>query len=66
MQPGVWAASASKRAIAAASLGVEAPDGGTPPSSSRANSRRPSAESRLSKEPAHHTIAWCWARVSAT
>ena len=41
------------------SVGTAAPDGATLPSSSRANSSRASAESRLSHEPAHHTTAWC-------
>ena len=36
------------------------------PSASRENSSRVSAALRLSNEPAHHTTAWCFARVSAT
>src|SRR5215210_5615743 len=58
--------SARKRSNAAASVGTAAPDVATFPSSSRANSRRLSAESRLENDPAHHTTAWCFARVSAT
>ena len=57
MQPGASPASAVKRAIAAPSSGVAAPDGATVPSGARENSSRPSAESRLSNEPAHHTTA---------
>jgi hypothetical protein len=66
MHPGASAASSSKRAVALSSLGVEEPFGGTLPSASRAKSSRPSAELRLSHDPAHHTTAWCWARVRAT
>ena len=66
MHPGACAASSSKRAVAAASDGVDAPFGGTVPSRRAANSSRPSAELRLSHDPAHHTTAWCCARVSAT
>ena len=51
MHPSASSASPSKRATAAASLGVEAPAGGTLPSASRAKSSRPSAELRLSHEP---------------
>ncbi len=57
MQPGACAASSSKRATATASVGVLSPAGGTRPSSPRANSSRPSAEWRLSHEPAHQTTA---------
>ena len=66
MQPGASSRSASKRAHAASSLGVSRAVGGTVPSASRANSSRPSAESRLFHAAAHHTTAWCCARVSAT
>ena len=52
--------------MATSSDGTAAPDDATFPSSSRANSSRDSAELRLSNEPAHHTTAWCFARVSAT
>jgi|SRR5215211_2850044 len=65
-QPGAASASASKRAVAAASVGVNDPDEATFPSGSRKNSSRVSAEWRLSNEPAHQTTAWCLARVSAT
>src|SRR4051794_34887066 len=58
--------SSRKRAVAASSDGTAAPDAATFPSPSRANSSRESAELRLSKDPAHHTTAWCFARVSAT
>src|SRR5215208_6889142 len=58
--------SARKRSKAAASDGTAAPDDATLPSSSRANRRRERAESRLENDPAHHTTAWCFARVSAT
>ena len=57
MHPGASAASASKRAVAASSVGVVGPAGGTLPSASRAKSSRPSAELRLSHEGAHHTTA---------
>ena len=66
MQPGASSRSASKRAQAASSLGVSRAVGGTVPSASRANSSRPSAESRQFQAAAHHTTAWCCARVSAT
>src|SRR5215217_8442276 len=56
-------ASSRKRAVAASSDGTAAPDDATFPSPSRANSNLDSAELRLSKEPAHHTTAWCFARV---
>src|SRR4051812_47154408 len=59
-------ASSSKRSVAALSVGTAAPVAATFPSASRANSSRDSAESRLAYEPAHHTTAWCLARVSAT
>ena len=52
--------------MATASVGTAAPDDATFPSPSRANSSRESAESRLANEPAHHTTAWCFARVNAT
>ena len=57
MHPGACAASASKRATAAASVGVHAPQAATLPSSSAENSIRPSGELRLSFDPAHHTTA---------
>ena len=57
MHPAAMAASSWNRAVAAASVGVKDPAGGTLPSASRANSSRPSAEWRLSHEPAHQTIA---------
>ena len=41
-------------------------DAATFPSSSRENNSRVSAELRLSKDPAHQTTAWCFARVRAT
>ena len=53
----VSCSSARSRATTAASPGVDAPLGATSPVSPRANSNRPSGESRLSYEPAHHTIA---------
>src|SRR5689334_20642983 len=59
-------ASSRKRAVAVSSDGTAAPEAATFPSSSRVNSSRDSAELRLSKEPAHHTTAWCFARVRAT
>ena len=59
-------ASSRKRSTAAASVGTPAPEVATFPSPSRANSSRDSAELRLSYDPAHHTTAWCFARVSAT
>src|SRR4051812_25806907 len=63
-----WADSAScwKRAVATASEGTEEPDEATLPSASRENRRRERGELRLSNDPAHHTTAWCFARVSAT
>ena len=57
MQPTAAAASSSKRATATSSRGVAPPEGGTTPSSPRANSSRPNAEFRLSHVPAHHTTA---------
>src|SRR3954451_14974505 len=58
--------SSRKRFDAVSSDGTAEPDAATFPSSSRANSSRLKAESRLENEPAHHTTAWCFARVSAT
>ena len=65
-QPGAASASSAKRPMAASSVGVKEPDEATFPAPSRKNSRRVSAELRLSNEPAHQTTAWCFARVSAT
>src|SRR3954453_4486413 len=63
-----WADSAScwKRAVAAASEGTGEPDEATLPSASREKSNLERGELRLSNAPAHHTTAWCFARVSAT
>src|SRR3954453_2363488 len=63
---GAASASARNRSSAASWVGTGAPGGATGtaapeaaplPSSSRANSSRVSAESRLLQEPAHHTTA---------
>src|SRR5215216_3302963 len=54
-RPGATASSARKRCKAASSVGTAAPDAATLPASSRENSSRVSAESRLLHEPAHHT-----------
>src|SRR4051812_34166621 len=59
-------ASSRKRARAVSSEGTAAPEAATFPPASRAKSSRERAELRLSNEPAHHTTAWCFARVSAT
>jgi hypothetical protein len=66
IRPGADAATSRSRVTIARSLGVDDPRGATVPSSARANSSRDSAESRLSRDPAHHSTAWCRARVSAT
>src|SRR3954468_19456150 len=59
-------ASSRKRARAVSSEGTAAPEAATFPSPSRAERSRDTAELRLSNAPAHHTTAWCFARVSAT
>src|SRR3954468_19455640 len=59
-------ASCAKRAVAVSSEGTAAHEEATFPSPSRANRSRDNAELRLSNDPAHHTTAWCFARVSAT
>src|SRR4051812_46208073 len=59
-------ASSRKRARAVSSDGTATPEAATFPSPSRAKRSRDRAELRLSNDPAHHTTAWCFARVSAT
>ena len=59
-------ASSWNRSVAASSVGTAAPDDATFPSPSRANSSRLQRRVAAAHEPAHHTTAWCFARVSAT
>ena len=40
------------------------PYGATSPSAARSNSKRDSGESPVSRSPAHHSTAWCCARVT--